>query len=187
MSKIKIVILHGSFGDTEENWIPYLRDNLSLLGHEVITPQFPTGETQNLKNWTDHFHKSVGELAENMILVGHSIAPSFILSLLGNAQKKVKAVVLVSGFLHDLGVAEFDKVNHSFTHAEFDWEKIKNSFVNGHSFHGIDDPYVPLWMGEELATKLDIELTPIEHGGHLNITAGFKEFPELLNKIKEMV
>lgn len=187
MSKCKVVITHGSFGDTQENWIPYLRDNLASLGFNVITPQFPIGETQNLQNWTETFKNEVGELDQNTILVGHSIAPAFFMSLLSNVDIKVKAIILVSGFLHDLGVEEFDNVNHSFTHAEFDWEKIKNNFKYGHSFHGIDDPYVPLWMGEELATNLEIELTPIEKGGHLNIAAGFKEFPELLNKIKEMV
>lgn len=187
MTKNTVVIVHGSFGDTQENWIPYLRDNLSTSGFNVITPQFPVGNAQNLQSWTEHFENTVGDLNENMILVGHSIAPAFFLSLLNKSSSKARAIFLVSGFLHDLGVEEFDSVNHTFTHANFDWEKIKSNFIYGHAFHGIDDPYVPLWMGEEVATNLGIELTPIENGGHLNIAAGFKEFPELLNKIKEMV
>lgn len=187
MAISKIVIIHGTFGDPNENWIPYLRNNLSALGLDVIALQFPIGDSQNLKNWTKYFEENVGTLNQDMALVGHSIAPGFILALLQNSQTPVGAIFLVSAFLHDLGIDQFDKVNNSFTHFDFDFEKIKSNFEYGHSFHGVDDPYVPMWMGQEVALKLGIELTPIENGGHLNIDAGFKEFPELLNKIKETV
>ena len=187
MQKNTVVIIHGSFGDPQENWIPYLKDNLTSENCNVITPQFPIKEKQNLESWTETFYKEIGQLNENTILVGHSIAPAFILSLLNNSNTKVKGILLVSGFLHDLGVKEFDDVNNTFTHEHFDWNHIKENFDFGFSFHGNDDPYVPAWMGEEIAINLGIELMLIEDGGHLNTSAGFREFPELLEKAREFL
>lgn len=185
MSKTTVVIAHGSFGNVDENWIPYLKTNLLKENFDVIVPQFPLNDEQNLENWKSTFYNEVGDLSKDMILVGHSIAPAFLLSLLGESKTKVKAILLISAFLHDLGVEEFDLVNHSFTHAKFNWDLIKNNFTKGYSFHGKDDPYVPLWMGEEVAGLLNIPLEAIDNGGHLNISAGFQEFPELLYKILE--
>ena len=185
MNKTTVVIIHGSFGDINENWIPYLKENLDPSQFDVIIPQFPVDNGQNLDSWTSTFKETVGDIKENMILVGHSIAPAFILSLLENSSKKAKGIIFVSGFLHDLGDKDFDRVNHTFTHSHFNWEKIRENFEDGFSFHGNDDPYVPAWMGEEIAKNLNIDLMLIEDGGHLNIAAGFKEFPALLEKVKE--
>ena len=185
MSKTTVVIVHGSFGNIDENWIPYAVKQLSADNCNVVVPQFPINSEQNFENWKLTFFEEVGPLREDMILVGHSIASAFILALLSESDIKLKGILLVSGFINDLGISEFDTVNHSFTHFGFDWDKIVNSFEIGYSFHGIDDPYVPLWMGEEIANKTDIELMPIENGGHLNTDAGFEEFPALLEKIRE--
>lgn len=185
MSKPTVVIVHGSYGDSNENWIPYLKQHLLIDNCDVITPQLPINEGQNLESWEKVFREKVGPLHGDMVLVGHSIAPAFILALLSESSTKVKGIVFVSGFLHNLGNNVFDKVNHTFTHFGFDWDKIVNSFETGFSFHGTDNPYVPLWMGEEIASKIDIELMPIINGGHLNADAGFNEFPALLEKVRE--
>jgi predicted alpha/beta hydrolase family esterase len=183
MSKSRVVIVHGSFGNVEENWIPYLKDSLIKRGCEVVVPQLPNGDDQNLANWQSIFLDQVGELDENTILVGHSIAPAFLLALLSIPNKKVKAFISVSGFLHDLGFPDFDLVNKTFTHYDFDWDTVKSNVHAGFAFHGVDDPYVPVWMGQEIADLLNVKLEEIPSGGHLNESAGFIEFPILLNKI----
>jgi predicted alpha/beta hydrolase family esterase len=187
MANTTVVILPRSFGDVNEYWIPYLKENLQSDSCNDIVPQFPIGDKQNLNSRKQTFNDQVRELTKDTVLVGHSIAPAFILSLLNESEVCVKGIVFVSGFLRDLGVEEFDKVNTTFTHASFNWGLIKNNFSNAYAFHSDDDPYVPIWMGQEIADKLNIELKPIKHGGHLNIAAGFKEFPLLLDKANEFV
>ena len=41
--KHNYILLHGSFGSPFSNWIPYLRENIEKRGHDVYTPDFPTG------------------------------------------------------------------------------------------------------------------------------------------------
>jgi hypothetical protein len=36
-----IFIIHGSYGYPEENWFPWLKKELSKLGHRVFVPKFP--------------------------------------------------------------------------------------------------------------------------------------------------
>jgi predicted alpha/beta hydrolase family esterase len=182
----RIVIIHGAYGTPEENWIPYLRDSCEQQGDVVITPTFPTPENQTLANWLEAFGRQVGILTEDTVLVGHSIGVAFILSLLQSQSVKIRGIVLASGFMDDFGNEEFDGINQSFTHAEIDWDDIRSKFVKGYAFHGSDDPYVPQWMGEEIANNLDIACEIIEGGGHLNATAGFEQFPRLLDVVRQI-
>ena len=52
-----IFIIHGAYGNPEENWIPWLKTELERLGCNVSAPRFPTPENQSLENWTKIFNK----------------------------------------------------------------------------------------------------------------------------------
>ena len=49
------LIVHGTYGHPQENWIPWLRKELELLNYEVIAPHFPTPENQSLDTWITVF------------------------------------------------------------------------------------------------------------------------------------
>ena len=89
-----IIIIHGAYGHPEENWFPYIKDNLEKLGHQVYVPKFPTPKGQNLKNWLDTFKPYEKYLDKNSIVVGHSIGPAFLLTLLED--HKAKAAFFVA-------------------------------------------------------------------------------------------
>lgn len=36
------IIIHGTEGYPEENWFPWLKNELELIGYNVIVPQFPS-------------------------------------------------------------------------------------------------------------------------------------------------
>ena len=185
--KAKVIIFHGSYGSPEENWFPWLAEEIKKLGHEVAVPRFLTPEGQSLSNWRKAFSEQVGELTEDMILVGHSLAPGFILNLLEESDVRVRGIFLVSGFLGKLGSDEFDPINETFVCREFDWDRIKHNAGEIHVYNSDDDPYVPLEKGKELSDKLGVQLTIIQRGGHINTSAGFRSFPQLLDDLKELL
>ena len=47
---INILIIHGANGYPEENWFPWIKRELELLGCNVFVPQFPLGEKQTLNH-----------------------------------------------------------------------------------------------------------------------------------------
>lgn len=185
--KKHIVIIHGAYGAPTENWFPWLSKQLKADGHKISVPALPTPEGQTLSNWLAEFKSQVGELEEDMILVGHSLAPGFILNLLERSTVKVSAVFLVSGFLGKLGLADFDPINKSFVCCQFNWDKIKGNAGGIYVYNSDNDPYVPLEKGKELSQNLGVDLNVIHNGGHINADAGFEEIPFLLEGINSFL
>lgn len=185
--KAKVVIIHGAYGSADENWFPWLRDRVLELGHEALVPSFPTPDGQSLASWIEVFAQQVGPLTPDTILVGHSLGPGFILNLLERTEVSIRGTFIASGFLGNLGLPDFDKVNETFVCREFDWEKIRRNAGKVHVYNSDSDPYVPLDKGVELAGNLGVELTVIHNGGHLNSAGGFTTFPQLLSDLKDLL
>lgn len=183
----KVVIQHGAVGSPKENWIPWLEEKVESSGHTVITPTLPTPEGQNLENWLKKFREQAGEVDEKTILIGHSIAPAFFLSVLEKSDKPVRATFLVSGFLKTIGDEFFEHINKTFYTKSFDWEKIRKS-AGTVFFYGSDsDPYVAFPLMEEFADKLGVKVVNIPNGGHLNASAGFTSFPRLFEDLEKIL
>lgn len=178
-----VFIIHGTYGNPEENWFPWLKKELERLNIPVFIPAFPTPEKQNIKNWTETFLPLEKKINEKSIFVGHSIGPAFVLHIL--ERYKIKKAIFVAGFLGSLGNTDFDKLNKSFF-KEFEWKTITQNCEKFVLFHADNDPYVPLNKGEELANKLGVKLKIISGAGHFNKVAGYTEFKEVLNVIKEL-
>jgi hypothetical protein len=181
----KTFIIHGSYGNPEENWFPWLKDRLESAGQAVYVPKFPTPENQSLESWRETFKDYEKYLDDNSIFVGHSLGPAFILDVIERSEIRIKAAFFVAGFIQDLGNKDFDGVNRTFIHRDFDWSKIKQNCRKFEVFCSDDDPYVPLEIAEDLARKLGVEAEIISGAGHFNKEAGYDKFDLLLEKIKK--
>ena len=182
----KIFLIHGAYGNPQENWFPWLKKELEKDGHQVIVPAFPTPKNQNLNNWLVIFDHYFGEIDEETIFVGHSLGPAFILSILERIDVQVKACFFVAGFIGLLN-DDLDKINHTLTDKNFDWAKIKKNCQKFYLMNSDNDPYISLTKAEELANHLDTKLEIIKNAGHFNAKAGYLEFPKLLEDIKRII
>ena len=120
-------IIHGSYGNPEENWLPWLKIELEKMNHRVFVPRFPTPENQSLNSWMGVFNDYKKYLDENTIFVGHSLGPVFLLSVIENLDIAIKSSFFVAGFVGLLNNPEFDKINKTFVNKSFDWQKIKQN------------------------------------------------------------
>lgn len=179
-------IIHGAFGSPEENWFPWLKDELEKLGYKVFIPQFPTPEGQDLNNWLSIFEEYKKYLNEETIFIAHSISPAFVLSLLENIDTKIKAAYLVAPFIELLNNKEVDEINSTFVLKEFNWQKIKENCEKFFVFASNNDPYVPIEVSKKVSDNLNAEFIKIEGAGHFNKDVGYLKFEELLNLIKEL-
>tara|TARA_Y100000310_G_C20643068_1_gene795038 strand:- start:760 stop:1272 length:513 start_codon:yes stop_codon:yes gene_type:complete len=170
---MKSYIIHGAYGNPEENWIPWLKEKLNS-----IVPKFPTPENQTLENWLKVLDEVEG------IVIGHSLGVTFLLSLL--EKNKVKAAFFVAGFCSELGLEKFDRINASF-YRKFDWKTIKKNCPKFFIFHADNDPYVPLKKAEEIANNLGVEVIVVPGAGHFNKEAGYDKFEKLLEEIKTIL
>ena len=179
-----IIIIHGTGSSPESNWFPWLKTELEKLGHKVFVPRFPIGDKQSLKNWLKTFAGYENYLNKDSVVVGHSLGPAFLLSVLEKIKSPIQAAFFVAGFVGLINNPEFDELNKTFMDKSFDWMAIKN---NCHKFVVINsdnDPYVALDKGQELAEKLGTGLMVLGGAGHINKEADYTEFGFLLEKIK---
>ena len=175
-------IIHGVYGNPEENWFPWLKKELEGQGYEVIVPKFPTPLDQSLESWTRVFSKYEDKINEETVLIGHSLGAPFILNYLEKTGKKIKAAILAAAFHKQLGI-QYDEMNRTFVDRQFNWEKIKQSCSKFFIFNSDNDPWIPLETAQELAKNLNAELNIVHDGGHLNKKAGYDEFPLILETI----
>jgi len=183
---MNFIIIHGIYGHPQENWFPWLKNELESKGYEVIVPKFPTPINQSLENWLKAIKKYEDKINDETVLIGHSLGTPFVLNYLEQSNKKIKAAFLVAGY-HKLLNNEFYELNKTFVYKEFDWEKIKKSCGRFFVIASDNDPYIPLDTNKEMANILNTELKIVHNGGHLNLKAGFDKFPFLLDLISKSV
>ena len=183
---LKVAIVHGAYGEPEENWFPWLRRELESLGHDVTVPRFPTPEGQELSAWLQILDQEVGEYGPHLVMVGHSLGPALILRKLGQLEEPIRAAFLISGFIGELGLPDFDPLNANFFREPFDWERVRRNCQRFFVYNSDNDPYVPLTKGLELATNLHTDLRIVHDGGHINTAAGYTKFHRLLCDIQSL-
>ena len=74
-------IIHGSNGNPNKHWYPWLKEELEKLGLKVFAPQFPIKDEQSLDNWLKTL-EPFKKYLDNSILIGHSLGVPFILNVL---------------------------------------------------------------------------------------------------------
>lgn len=179
-----VFIIHGTGGSPEINWFPWLKNGLEKLGCKVFVPRFSTPKNQSLESWLKVFDKCRKHLDEDSIIVGHSLGPAFLLSVLENLNLQIKAAFFVAGFTGFLNNLEFDELNKTFVDKTFDWDKIRKNCKKIYVINSDNDPYVPLEKGKELAKSLGVELIVLKNAGHINQEFGYTKFDLLLEMIK---
>ena len=173
-------IFHGTAGDPQENWFPWLRSELENKGLEAIVPKFPSPDGQSLETWLKVLEPHRSKITPETILIGHSLGGLFALKLLENLVQPVYLTVLVATPI-GVGTIKNYAADKAFANGfNFNWDKIKQNSKNLIVYHSDNDPYVSLENGQELAKHLGVELTFIPNAGHFNKAAGYTKFEDLL-------
>ena len=176
------IIIHGTEGYPEENWFPWLKEQMKKYDYEVIIPQFPTPENQNPEAWFDVFKNYEKYLDSDTILIGHSCGGAFLLRVLEKIEVKVKASIFVASSA-GIKPIKYYEVDRPFVEKQFDWERIRKSSSHFLVFHSQDDPLICIGNGEKIANELGTDLIRLKDAGHFNAKAGYTEFDLLLEKI----
>ena len=181
---VNVFIIHGTGGHPQENWFPWLKQELEKLGCSVLIPQFPTPQNQTPETWFKVLDKYKKEYTEETILVAHSLGGAFALRIIEHYPVKIKAAFLVGTPIGIRPIKNWDG-DQPFIGNPFDWEKIRIRAKKFVVFHSDDDPMVGVGNGIELTKNLNAEFVRLPNAGHFNARAGYTEFYLLLEKIKK--
>jgi len=181
----KVYIVHGYGGYPEKNWFPWLKAELEKMGIGVEVFAMPNTDNPNYSEWLSYLQNNIKNPDISIYLVGHSLGCIAIVQYLNNLEARIKigGAVLVAGFISPIHLHELD----GFFEVPLDEEKIKNSVGKIIAISSDNDPHMTWEQAEELEKKLGAELVKVHEGGHLNEKSGYKEFPLVLEKLKELM
>lgn len=188
ISMNNVFIFHGTEGYPEENWFPWLKQELEQKSCKVFVPQFPSPPIVPAKiaEWFDVLKNYEQDINKNTILIGHSLGGIFTLRILEKLTHPVKAAFFVGTPIGVQPIKNYDRDN-GFSGFSFDWESIKKKAADFVVFQSDDDPYVGLENGKELSKNLGVELSFIPNAGHFNKRAGYLKFEKLRDKVLEVL
>jgi predicted alpha/beta hydrolase family esterase len=130
------------------------------------------------------YYVEIGIVNENTIIIGHSIAPIFIIHFIIENNLKIKKLVFVCGFNNYLGISdEYDAVNKSMYINDI--ERIHNYCNDITCLYTKNDPYVKYESEKDFADRVADKQIIIDDGGHLNAESGYIEFKQLLDIVNE--
>lgn len=184
----KAVILHGTDGNPEANWLPWVKNQLVEYGYDVWIPLLPENHTPNICIY-DKFLKESGWDFTNNLLVGHSSGATAVLNLLQcEWLPKVDTVILVGTFLNEKlleGVSWYEPGQFDNLFSEkLDIELIKNKANNFYFIHGDDDTYCDTNDARKLSEEVSGKFIAVPEGKHLS--SNRTELPEILPILEEI-
>ncbi len=181
----KVFLIHGFEGSPNGGWRPWLMTKLNEHDVWACSLSMPSPEKPILKEWLNEIKRQIGENKNDTIyLVGHSLGSTAILRYLETYDdKNIKGVILVSTPSEKNQLREID----NFLETDFDCETIKRRVKNVVVINGDDDPYAPALSAKRIAEKTNGKLILIPNGKHLNDSSGFRELPECLDALLEMM
>ena len=184
----RAVILHGTGGSPTENWFPWLKTQLELVGYEVWVPQLPGAGRPNTRYYTDFLLSSKWDFQDNL-LIGHSSGAVEILHLLQNLPKgtTVKTAVCVAAFSEYLAKEpKWENLTELFVEP-FDFPTITSKAKTILFVHAADDPYCDPRKAEELADAVGGKYIELTSGGHFSAGKDprYQTFPKLFGLLNE--
>jgi len=179
------LVLHGTNGNSKENWFDWLKIELEKNGWKVWVPDLPQADKPNIKRYNKFILTNKDwKFNEESILVGHSSGAVAILGLLQRLPKgtQVDTCYFVGAFKNDL---RWDALKELFDD-KFDFKEIKTKAKRFVFIHSNNDPYCPLEHAESLSKSLGGDLIVKKGQKHFSIgTMGkiYEKFSFLLQEI----
>ncbi len=179
----RAVILHGTDGHPNINWLPWARNELENRGYKVWVPTLPGNHTPNHLVYDNFLRQSNWDFTNNLI-IGHSSGATTLLNLLSEEWfPKIDKAILVGTFLNEKLTKTVDwhdpgQFANLFPEAEFDIDMLRKKSANYYFIHGDDDPYCDIEDARRLCSRLGGTFLTIRKGLHLS--SNRKELPELI-------
>lgn len=186
--KRNIFIIHGSNGYPEENWFPWLKEELENSKNvQVIVPQFPVppndGGKHNYSEWLNKLAEYRHDIDEKIIFVTHSRGGVFIMHALvdlGIAQ--ISSLFMIAPWIQYRWYSETDTTVDSFHRNPIDWATLKHIVKHIEVFQS-DNDMIPVEEGIGISAMLKAHLEMVSQAGHFNTPAGYQKFPLLRDHI----
>lgn len=187
---IKVYIIHGWGGYSEEGWFPWLKKELEKRRFKVYVPKMPDADAPEISKWINFLNKNVKDLDKETFFIGHSIGCQAILRFLELKKEKIGGAVFIAGWFNLTEEAtptqEEMLIAQPWIEEPINFKKIRKNLKKVIAIFSDNDPYVKLdnkgIFEKELNAKIIIEHNKHHLGGEANI----KQLSSVLEAILEI-
>ncbi len=181
----KVIIVHGWGGSPDENWLPWLKNELEKLNYEVIVPSMPDTETPVINSWVEHLSKITGVPDSETYFIGHSIGCQTILRYLETINQSVGGAIFVSGWfnLENLEDEEEEAVAKPWIETPINLEKVRSVLPKSILIISDDDPYGAFKENTQKFAEIMVHAVVLPNAGHITES----QEPAILSQFLELV
>lgn len=177
---MKVIFIPGNGGGgPNDNWFPYLKEELEKLKIEVVASEFPDNQLARESYWIPFLKNNLKADVET-ILVGHSSGAIAAMRFAEN--NKIFGSVLVGAYHTDLDLP-MEKQSGYFNRP-WDFESIIQNQQWIIQFASVNDPWIPIEEARFVHEKLNTEYHEFLDFGHFGGDYNKLVFPELFDAIK---
>ena len=179
---IKVIFIPGNGGGgPNDNWFPYLKEELEKEGVEVVAIQFPDSIIARESYWIPFLEKLKAD--HETILIGHSSGAIAAMRYAEN--HTILGSVLVGAYHTDMGM-EMEKKSEYFGRPWL-WDNILEHQQWIIQFASQNDPWIPIEEARFVRDKLHTEYYESIDQGHFGGDHYKPTFPELLATLKPKI
>lgn len=185
----KAFIIHRWSGGPEDDWRPWLKNELEQRGYQVVVPEMPDTDVPVIGKWVGHLESVIGTPDKETLLIGHSIGCQAILRYLQTIDTPIEGAVFVAGWfsLENLEDEETKEIARPWIETPIDLERIKQVLPKSALLISDNDPYGAFEENKAKFSQLGSEIVVLHGAGHVTEEDGFTELPQLLDGLKEMM
>src|SRR3989338_2384963 len=122
-----VYLIHGWDFDSKMHWYPWLEDELTKKGFNVVSFDMPNTENPKIEEWVGFLESKIKDVDEETYFVGHSVVCQTILRFLEklHKNKRIAGCVFVAPWfdLINLGSEEI-KIAHPWTSTKIDFSRV---------------------------------------------------------------
>ena len=192
----RVFVVHGWDFNPNMNWYPSVKNSLESAGFEVKVLAMPDTSHPTIMEWVGKLAKEIDEVDEDTFFVGHSIGCLAILKFLESQvvdSEVAGGCVFVAPWFSLTDAATPDDNYKTIARPwlnlidSLDFEGINARSLGFTCLFSDDDPYVPLSNLKLFEEKLGATVILLSGKSHFDEeTAGVRELPEVVEKIKEL-
>jgi predicted alpha/beta hydrolase family esterase len=177
---VPTVVIPGWNGSGEGHWQTWLEEQSRAVGRPTLRPAFADLDRPDVADWLSALRAALAELpADGYDVVAHSLGAVLWLhhvAAVGDSPRAAR-VALVSPPSPNTSIEEIA----AFFPPPMDVDTVRRGADGTVLIGGDDDPYSPEGIASAYGVPLKIATTVIEGGGHLNLDAGYGEWPAMLD------
>jgi predicted alpha/beta hydrolase family esterase len=173
---VPTLVVPGWNGSGPGHWQTRLEEELRAAGRETHRPDFPDLDRPDLASWLAALRTSLAELPpDGFDVVAHSLGAVLWLHHVADPGDSPRAarVLLVSPPSPGTTIEEIA----GFFPPPLDIDTVRRGADGTALVAGDDDPYLAEGIAAAYGLPLKIATTVVPGGGHLNLDAGYGEWP----------